>query len=161
MNIDENVVYLDPPPAPSRMVPPEAATHDSDAAANRLCLAIAEAADDLRRVRDALVLEAEAMRLAMEALERVTVTAIACSRTIQQQRGEPSAAVSMTALARPLGLAASATLAINASIASSGNTLAEISLSVINAGERFVEASRCAALAANLTPPPPRLESEA
>jgi hypothetical protein len=144
---EANVVFLETPDVPSATALAPDETAGADAAVNRLCLALAEAAREVRYVKDLLVLEAEAMRMAIDAIERVDATALACSRNLLDQRLATSSKGDVSALVKPLGLAASATLAINASIASSGNTLAEVSLRVIRAGELFLEASRCASTA--------------
>jgi hypothetical protein len=113
---------------------------------NRVCIALAEAAEDIRQATDALTLEAEAMRMALDAMLRIKATSLACSeRLLKTESADLTEPASMLELlAKPLGLAASATLAVNASIASSSNALAEASLRVIRAGELFLEASRSA-----------------
>jgi hypothetical protein len=116
---------------------------------NRICIALAEAADDIREATDALTLEAEAMRMALDAMLRIKATSLACSERLLKsgitEGGERQ--LMIESIAKPLGLASSATLAVNASIASSSNALAEASLRIIRAGELFLEASRIAACA--------------
>lgn len=114
---------------------------------NRLYLALSEASDDIRRATDALTLESEAMRMALDAMKRIQATTVLCSSRLLAIReiGDPGVvAAKHEALAKPLSLAATATLAVNASIASSSNALTEASLCIIRAGELFQEASRAA-----------------
>jgi hypothetical protein len=144
---DAKIVQIDQGRAGNEPTRLPSFAEDQQAATNRLCIAISEAAEDLRLATDTLVLESEAMRMALDALRRIQATAITCSNRLIAARDmadHDSLQASQARLARPLGLAATATLAVNASIASSGNTLAEASLRIIRAGERFLEASRVA-----------------
>jgi hypothetical protein len=143
--------------APSARFPPasSAVSERPELLRNRVCVALSEAAEDIRLSLDALRLEAEAMRMALDALSRINALTIACSERLLNEPAEgiDSAAGAhdgsiLAALARPLGLAASATLAVNASIASSSNTLAEVSLRIIRTSERFLESSKQATDAA-------------
>ncbi len=123
-----------------------------------LILALAEAAEDVRLASGVLIREAEAVRLAIEAIRRIEETSEATLRrwmAIQADHTERLAGpapparddialsrTSLEKLTRPLALASAAAVAVNASITSSSMALTEASLRVVRAGERFVEASR-------------------
>lgn len=119
---------------------------DPEASLNRLCVLLSDAAGDIRTAITGLNAEAQAMGMALHALDRILDTLKTCSNRVLE-RFEEDGADRMEAgdLARPLRLAASTALAVNANIASSSNALAEASLRIIRAGENFIEASRLAA----------------
>jgi hypothetical protein len=127
---------------------------DPRARSGRLIVALAEAAQDLKIGTDALEQEASAIGLALDAMRRIAATAQLCAESLKERLDRPDENLDEAGrrpdeavacqIARPLGLAASATLALNSSLTTSGNTLAEASMRVIYAGERLLEASRLA-----------------
>jgi hypothetical protein len=123
-----------------------------------LIVDLAEAAEDIRLAAAVLMKEAEAVRLALEAIRQIKETgeathtrmmAIQADHTERLGSSMPNAsqeplltARDLERLTRPLGLAAAAAIAVNASITSSSMALTEASLRVVRAGEKFVDASR-------------------
>jgi hypothetical protein len=123
-----------------------------------LIVALAEAAEDIRLVAGVLTRETEAVRLALEAINRIEETSDATLRQMMAihadhterlagagspERDEVAlSAYHLNTLTRPLALASAAAVAVNASITSSSMALTEASLRVVRAGERFVDASR-------------------
>jgi hypothetical protein len=124
----------------------------------RLCVMLAEAAEETRIAARVLKEEAEAVRLAMVAIGRIGETTEAVLdhfMTVEARHAEGLAdasasiddetvlpGIDLDRLLRPLTIAASAATAVNASITSSSMALTEASLRIVRAGERHVEATR-------------------
>jgi hypothetical protein len=123
-----------------------------------LIVALAEAAEDVRLAACVLTREAEAVRLAIEAIKRIEETSDATLRQMMAIHADHTERLAGTGspardeislstrnlerLTRPLALASAAAVAVNASITSSSMALTEASLRVVRAGERFVDVSR-------------------
>jgi hypothetical protein len=151
------VAILDEPVGPIR----RSAAHRPGLSARdlrRLCVMLAEAAEDTRIAARVLKEEAEAVRLTMAAIGRIGETTEAVLdhfMTVEARHAEGLAdarasiddetvlpGIDLDRLLRPLALAASAATAVNASITSSSMALTEASLRIVRAGERHVEATR-------------------
>jgi hypothetical protein len=152
MTDDETTAYLPEIPIQAqRASPAEPTAAQAEAAVNRFCILLSDAAGDIRSSIKGLQEEAQAMGMALEALDRILDTLKACSDHVLTRFDQDSDGGDHAGeLARPLRLAASTALAVNANIAASSNALAEASLRIIRAGEHFIEASRIAQAGMNI-----------